>query len=106
MIIRSAAHFNICACGEHGRLVTADGEESREFCSKEIARRAFDEAVKNGRIAEYETGEVLRQLNASSLTENQEDVPVAALTKTAATNILHDICLEQVENLPSSKYLN
>ncbi len=52
IIIGSAAHFVVCTCGGHGRLVTAAGEESVELCSKEKARLALGDGVKKGKISE------------------------------------------------------
>lgn len=73
MIIKSAAYLDVCACGEHGKLITSNGEASRELCSKEKARRALDSAVEKGKILDYEIGVVLQQINASSLAATEED---------------------------------
>ena len=97
MLIRSAAHFSVCACGEHGKLVTASGEESSEICSKENARRAFDQAVKDGKIADYETGEALRQINASSVADTEEDASLITHIKVGAMNEIKDYWMARAE---------
>ena len=80
MLISSAAHFVVCACGGHGKLVAANGEGSVELCSKEEARLVLDEGVKTGKISNIEVGEALRQINASSLAPREEDAkPIAHL---------------------------
>jgi hypothetical protein len=100
MIIKSAAHLSICACGEHGRLITSDGEESRELCSRDEARRALDAGVKKGKIFEYEVGVVVQQINASSLAATEEDVsPIAHIT-TDLKNYVESAWMEELEKHP------
>jgi len=74
MLINSAAHFKVCACGRHGKLITATGQQSAEVCSKVDARRALDEGVPKGTIASFEVGETLRQINASNVAEREREV--------------------------------
>lgn len=106
MLIKSAAHFSVCACGQHGKLITADGEESRELCSKEKARRAFDQAVKNGKIGDYEVCEALRQINMSSIAETEEDAPLIAQVKVAAINEIEDLWMAQAEEPVDPHHIN
>jgi hypothetical protein len=73
-IIVSAAHFSVCQCGMHGRVITANGGVSPEVCSKETARKVLWQFAKDGKVADYEMGEASRQIDASALEENEEDV--------------------------------
>jgi hypothetical protein len=106
MLINSAAHFAVCACGGHGKLVTATGQESIQFCSKEKARQALDDAVGKGIIADYEVGEALRQINTSSLAEQDKDANLIAHITTDILNTSDAMWMDQTEELPHLKYKN
>ena len=105
LLISSAAHFAVCGCGKHGRLVTASGEESEELCSKEKARLALDEGIAAGKISAAEKGEALRQINVSSIANREVDATAIAHLGAA----LVDFAKSKTKwwrNPPHSKYVN
>ena len=107
MLINSAAHLRICpACGLHGKIVTATGESSIMFCSKEVAREALSAAAREGKIADDERLVVLSQIDESLLAEEECNATAQARTKTDFINALYEACLGEVEALPHSTYVN
>lgn len=77
------------------------------FARKKGARRALDEGVKNEKIANFEVGEELRQINVSSLAEREEDATIVAHLTAEMLNISDEIWMGRGEEaLPHMKYKN
>lgn len=81
MIIGSAAHFVVCECGQHGRVVLADGKTSSEVTCKDEAMMLVEAAVARGWISGFELPELKRQIATSPLPqESGQETPQAILT--------------------------
>lgn len=103
-IISSAAHLDLCGCGRHGRIITATGESSIIFCSKERACEVLTEAVKENKIAADEKLIVSSQIDGSSLAEEECDASIGTRIRTETFNALHEMWMEEVGNAPQPKY--
>lgn len=106
MLISSAAYFDVCGCGRHGRIVTATGESSVVFCSKEVAHATLNAAIKEGRIAADEQLIVSSQIDGSLLAEEEYDANIDARIKAEIINAVHEIWLERAGELPQPEYVN
>src|ERR1700722_8804585 len=73
MLIPSAAHLEICACGNHARIVVSNGNESDYFSSKTQLRRIVDLATELEIVTPEEAPNLLEQINVCSLPEQDED---------------------------------
>lgn len=72
-LIRSAAHFSLCACGEHGRVITLTGEKSRDLVTKRRAYEALATFIAQDLVDPDEVSEAQRQIADSCLPyENEE----------------------------------
>jgi len=73
LVIESAAYFQLCDCGEHGRIVTASGFLGLEVCSRDEALLSLARCLKVGIVASDEMFEVGEQIGSSSLPAWQEE---------------------------------
>ncbi len=75
-----SAHFQLCDCGKHGRVVFPDGRTGGEVASKEDAVRYLQYAVLVGfyqtidTILNYELADLKDELEASSLPASANEV--------------------------------
>jgi hypothetical protein len=106
MIISSAAYLDICGCGHHGRIITATGEYSIVFCSKEKGHDALTVAVKEGKIAADERLVVSEQIDRSPLAEEECEATIDTLIKTDALNAIHEMWVEKASKTAQEGYVN
>jgi hypothetical protein len=106
MLISSAAYFSVCKCGRHGWIITATGECSIAFCSKEMARDALSVAVKKNEIAADEQLIVSSQINDSPLAEEERDAAIGTRIKTEIINTVHEMRMKEAIELSQSEYVN
>ena len=73
-LIRSAAHFAVCECGEHGRVITLTGEKSRDVVTKRRAYETLAKFIAHDLVDPDEINEARRQIADSSLPYENEDL--------------------------------
>jgi hypothetical protein len=71
MIIGSAAHFVVCDCGTHGRIVLADGSTTNEVASIQAALAVMDALIKGNHVTDVEVPILRWQINSSRLPNEQ-----------------------------------
>jgi len=100
-LIASAAHFVVCECEKHGRVIAADGKEGFDVCSQEDALASIERGVECGFITEIELRELKRQVGASPLPRCSRDAhPLAVIVseyKNIASRVLLTECEEYLE---------
>jgi hypothetical protein len=82
-LISSAAFFEMCECGSHGRIVLADGSRRKELCSLLEVREDLERCKQQKLLTPEELPELERQIGRSGLPKDERNV-----------SFLHRLCVD------------
>ncbi|MFH0804066.1 MAG: hypothetical protein V1896_00495 [Candidatus Zambryskibacteria bacterium] len=101
-LIQKVAYLEMCDCGQHGKIVLANGVELPEFFSKQVALMELEKLFGDELITELEFKFLRNQVsNLSGLPENA-DLPDLIICGLTAGQMGHD---STEDNEPPPKYV-
>ena len=89
-LILLSAHFKVCDCGQHGKVVFPNGKESDDVLSKADAMTLIDKLRKGKRVSREEVLALKEQVNGSSLPDQFQ------VRKRALLNLLAQVATHQL----------